>query len=138
MFKDKTLLITGGTGSFGNAVLDRFLNTDIREIRIFSRDEKNSTICVCIETKPFEFAKDVDSGEDVALYLSIFLEENGVQGLIEGLKHLAKAKGMNTISNDTGVNRQSLYRSLAKNSNPTIETIDKVIRALGFRLTIEK
>lgn len=40
MFKNKTLLITGGTGSFGNAVLNRFLNTDIGEIRIFSRDEK--------------------------------------------------------------------------------------------------
>lgn len=40
MFKDKKLLITGGTGSFGNAVLRRFLNTDIKEIRIFSRDEK--------------------------------------------------------------------------------------------------
>lgn len=40
MFKDKTLLITGGTGSFGNAVLRRFLDTDIGEIRIFSRDEK--------------------------------------------------------------------------------------------------
>lgn len=40
MFTDKTLLITGGTGSFGNAVLRRFLNTDLREIRIFSRDEK--------------------------------------------------------------------------------------------------
>ena len=40
IFKDKTLLITGGTGSFGNAVLNRFLNTDIKEIRIFSRDEK--------------------------------------------------------------------------------------------------
>lgn len=40
MFKDKTLLITGGTGSFGNAVLRRFLNSDIKEIRIFSRDEK--------------------------------------------------------------------------------------------------
>lgn len=40
MFKNKTLLITGGTGSFGNAVMERFLNTDIKEIRIFSRDEK--------------------------------------------------------------------------------------------------
>lgn len=40
MFKDKILLITGGTGTFGNAVLKRFLETDIREIRIFSRDEK--------------------------------------------------------------------------------------------------
>jgi len=40
IFKDKVLMITGGTGSFGNAVLNRFLRTDIREIRIFSRDEK--------------------------------------------------------------------------------------------------
>jgi UDP-glucose 4-epimerase len=40
MFKDKTLLITGGTGSFGNAVMRRFLDTDVKEIRIFSRDEK--------------------------------------------------------------------------------------------------
>lgn len=40
MFKDKILVITGGTGSFGNAVLRRFINTDVKEIRIFSRDEK--------------------------------------------------------------------------------------------------
>lgn len=40
MFKQKTLLITGGTGSFGNAVMRRFLETDIKEVRIFSRDEK--------------------------------------------------------------------------------------------------
>lgn len=40
IFQNKTLLITGGTGSFGNAVLNRFLDTDIREIRVFSRDEK--------------------------------------------------------------------------------------------------
>jgi UDP-glucose 4-epimerase len=40
MFKNKTLLITGGTGSFGNAVLNKFLKSDIKEIRIFSRDEK--------------------------------------------------------------------------------------------------
>ena len=40
IFENRTLLITGGTGSFGNAVLNRFLRTDIKEIRIFSRDEK--------------------------------------------------------------------------------------------------
>lgn len=45
IFKDKILLITGGTGSFGNAVLKRFLDSDVGEIRIFSRDEKNKTIC---------------------------------------------------------------------------------------------
>lgn len=40
MFLNKTLLITGGTGSFGNAVLRRFLDSDIAQVRIFSRDEK--------------------------------------------------------------------------------------------------
>ena len=42
MFKDKILMVTGGTGSFGNAVIKRFLETDIKEIRIFSRDEKKT------------------------------------------------------------------------------------------------
>ena len=46
MFKNNTLLITGGTGSFGNAVLDKFLSSDISELRILSRDEKNNMICV--------------------------------------------------------------------------------------------
>ena len=42
MFKDKILMITGGTGSFGNAVLKRFIDSDLAEIRIFSRDEKKT------------------------------------------------------------------------------------------------
>lgn len=42
MFENRVLLITGGTGSFGNAVLRRFLDSDIKEIRIFSRDEKKT------------------------------------------------------------------------------------------------
>lgn len=46
MYAGKTLLITGGTGSFGNTVLKHFLQSDIDEIRVFSRDEKNRTICV--------------------------------------------------------------------------------------------
>lgn len=49
MFKNKILIITGGTGSFGNAVLDRFLDTNINEIRIFSRDEKTTRYAGCIE-----------------------------------------------------------------------------------------
>ena len=44
MFKNKIILITGGTGSFGNAVLKRFIDSDIEEVRIFSRDEKSSMI----------------------------------------------------------------------------------------------
>jgi UDP-glucose 4-epimerase len=42
MFKNKTLMITGGTGSFGNAVLQKFLSSDFKELRVFSRDEKKT------------------------------------------------------------------------------------------------
>jgi UDP-N-acetylglucosamine 4,6-dehydratase/5-epimerase len=75
MFSGKTLLITGGTGSFGNAVLNRFLNTDIGEIRIFSRDEKkqddmrkqyrNSKIKFCIgDVRDLASVKNAMSGVD--------------------------------------------------------------------------
>jgi probable addiction module antidote protein len=90
-----------------------------------------------IKTKPFEFASNVESKEDVALYLSIFLEENGVDGLTQALQYLAKAKGMSHIAKETGLNRQSLYRTLTAEGKPKFETIDKIIHALGFKLTIE-
>lgn len=51
MFKNKTLLITGGTGSFGNAILQRFLNTEINEIRIFHVMKKNKMTCVNISNQ---------------------------------------------------------------------------------------
>ena len=91
-----------------------------------------------IETRPFVFAQHVESKKDATEYLAILLEENGIQGLIDGLQHLAKNKGMTALAKEAGVNRQSLYRSLSKDGNPKIETIDKIVRALGFKLTVEK
>ena len=52
MFKNKILLITGGTGSFGNAVLDKFLESQISEIRIFSRDEKKQALAQWLRRVP--------------------------------------------------------------------------------------
>ena len=90
-----------------------------------------------LKTKPFEFATDVESKEDVALYLSIFLEENGVDGLTQALQYLAKAKGMSQLAKETGLNRQSLYRTLTDGGKPKFETINKIVHELGFKLTIE-
>ena len=72
MFKNSTLLITGGTGSFGNAVLDRFLNSDINEIRIFSRDEKKQhDMRVKYNSKKIKFyigdVRDINSLNDVMI-----------------------------------------------------------------------
>ncbi|MGD7037450.1 addiction module antidote protein [Methylotuvimicrobium buryatense] len=89
------------------------------------------------ETKPFNFASGIESKEDMALYLSAFLEENGIEGLTQALGHLAKAKGMSETAMAAGLNRQSLYRTLASEGKPKFETIDKVIHALGFKLTIQ-
>jgi UDP-N-acetylglucosamine 4,6-dehydratase len=74
MFNEKTLLITGGTGSFGNAVLSRFLNTDIGEIRIFSRDEKKQEdMRVELSNSKVKFYLG-----DVRNYDSIYSAMNGV------------------------------------------------------------
>ena len=69
MFKDKTLLITGGTGSFGNAVLGRFLHSDFAEIRIFSRDEKKQEdMRIALKSDKLKFyigdVRDYDSVHD--------------------------------------------------------------------------
>ncbi len=90
-----------------------------------------------LKTEPFEFASNVQSKDDIAMYLSIFLEENGVDGLTQALQYFAKAKGMSQIANETGLNRQSLYRTLTAEGKPKFETIDKIVHALGFKLTIE-
>ena len=63
-FSNATLLITGGTGSFGNAVLNRFLETDISEIRIFSRDEKKQD-----DMRHFYQARNPETSEKIKFYI---------------------------------------------------------------------
>ena len=59
MFKNKVLLITGGTGSFGNAVLDKFINSDLKEIRIFSRDELKQDLMRIHFLQHLQFLKNI-------------------------------------------------------------------------------
>jgi probable addiction module antidote protein len=87
--------------------------------------------------KQYEFAKGVDTAEDMRDYIRIQIEENGVQGLIDALSVLAGKRGFSEVARQAGINRQSLYRSLAKTGNPKIKTIEKVANAVGLRLTVE-
>lgn len=85
MFQDKTIMITGGTGSFGNAVLKRFLNTSIREIRIFSRDEKKQhDMRVQIQHPKLKFYIG-----DVRDYHSV---DNAMKGGVDYIFHAAALK----------------------------------------------
>lgn len=89
-----------------------------------------------LETKPYEFAQHVETVEDIKLYLSLFLEEDGVEGFIDALGHIARKKGMTEIARSAGISRQNLYRTLTDGGNPNFATVSKVVEALGCKLTV--
>ncbi len=86
MFKDKTLLITGGTGSFGNTVLKHFLNSDIGEIRIFSRDEK----------KQDDMRKRVNNSK-VKFYIGDVRNENSIRNAMHGVDYIFHAAALKQV-----------------------------------------
>lgn len=86
MFKNKTLLITGGTGSFGNAVLKRFLDTDIKEIRIFSRDEKKQ-----------DDMRHVLQNSKVKFYIGDVRDKRSVDGAMNGVDYVFHAAALKQV-----------------------------------------
>ena len=86
MFKDKTLLITGGTGSFGNAVLNRFLETNIKEIRIFSRDEKKQ-----------DDMRNQLKNEKVKFYIGDVRDYNSIAKAMHGVDYVFHAAALKQV-----------------------------------------
>lgn len=86
MFKGKTLMITGGTGSFGHAVLNRFLNTDIAEIRIFSRDEK----------KQDDMRKEYNN-EKIKFYIGDVRDFSSVKNAMYGVDYVFHAAALKQV-----------------------------------------
>ena len=92
LFKNKTLLITGGTGSFGNAVLNRFLATDIGEIRIFSRDEKKQ------DDMRHEFqAKMPEVAEKIKFYIGDVRDLQSVKNAMHGVDYIFHAAALKQV-----------------------------------------
>ncbi len=92
LFANKTLLITGGTGSFGNAVLNRFLNTDIGEIRIFSRDEKKQ------DDMRHEFqAKMPEVSEKIKFYIGDVRDIQSVRNAMHGVDYIFHAAALKQV-----------------------------------------
>ena len=86
MFENKTLLITGGTGSFGNAVLRRFLDSDVREIRIFSRDEK----------KQDDMRHELQNPK-VKFYIGNVRDRQAVDGVMAGVDYIFHAAALKQV-----------------------------------------
>lgn len=89
-----------------------------------------------IKVKELDAAEFLRSEEDMTMYLNAMIEENGLRGLQRGLGVVARAKGMTEMAGQAGVGRQNLYKALSSDANPKIETISKVVDALGMKIAI--
>lgn len=73
----------------------------------------------------------------IADYLAVVLEENDMNAFLEALGTVAKARSMTQVAQQTGLNRESLYKALNTDGSPKFDTIAKVVQALGLRLTVQ-
>ena len=89
--------------------------------------------------KKWDSAEHLKTPEDMAMYLEACFEEAGDDAafIAKALGNIARAKGMSQLAHDTGLGRESLYKALSGQGNPSFATILKVTRALGIRLHAE-
>ena len=89
-----------------------------------------------IKTTPYDVAEHLRTPEEMAAYLDAWLEEapDDAAGIAKALGNIARAKGMTQVAKDAGLSRESLYRALSADGNPSFSTVLKVARALGVKL----
>jgi len=117
MFKNKILLITGGTGSFGNAVLRRFLDTDIGEIRIFSRDEK----------KQDDMRKYYNS-DKLKFYLGDVRDRNSIRDAMSGVDFVFHAAALKQVPSCEFYPMQAVKTNVIGTENVLYEAIDAGVK----------
>lgn len=88
------------------------------------------------KTTPYDVADHLRTPEEMAAYLDAWLEEapEDAAGIARALGDIARAKGMTQVAKEAGLSRESLYRALSADGNPSFATVLKVARALGLRL----
>ena len=89
------------------------------------------------EITDYDTSEYLENEQDIIAYLNAIAEYDDPALMQAALGNVAKARGMTQIAKDAGVGRESLYKSLSKDGNPSCQTIAKVIHALGGRLTIQ-
>jgi len=90
-------------------------------------------------TTPYDVAEHLRTPEEMAAYLDAWLEEapDDAAGIARALGDIARAKGMTQVAKDAGLSRESLYRALSAEGNPSFATVLRVARALGLKLHAE-
>lgn len=87
-------------------------------------------------TVPFDPAEFLDSHEAQVEYLRLSMQENDPAEIAQALGVVARARGMSAMARETGLGRESLYKSLSEEGNPGLVTLTKVLQALGMKLTV--
>ena len=82
----------------------------------------------------FDVVDYLDSEEAIAAYLSAVMEENDPELLIAALGDIARARGMAKLSEDTGLNRESLYKALRPGAKPRFDTVFRIIKAMNIKI----
>jgi len=92
-----------------------------------------------IRIRDWDSAEHLKTEEDMVLYLQACFEEAGDDAafIAKAIGTIAKARGMSQLAHDTGLGRESLYKALSGDGNPSLATILKVIKALGLKLHVE-
>lgn len=89
-----------------------------------------------VKTRTFDAADYLKNEEDITAYLQAAIEEGDPLLLAAALGDIAKARGMTNLARETGLSRESLYKSLSGERAPSSDTLFKVIHAMGFKLTV--
>lgn len=125
MFTGKTLLITGGTGSFGNAVLNRFLDTDVREIRIFSRDEKKQ------DDMRHEFQMKLpEAAEKLRFYIGDVRDPASVKNAMYGVDYIFHAAALKQVPSCEFFPLEAVKTNVLGTENVLSAAIDAEVRAV--------
>ena len=89
-----------------------------------------------VKTTRFDMADHLDSDEAIQEYFRQVMEDGDPDEIIRALGHIARARGMAQLAKDTGLGRESLYKTFSEGSKPRFETIMRVTKALGMTLTV--
>lgn len=125
IFKDKVLLITGGTGSFGNAVLNRFLRTDIGEIRIFSRDEKKQ------DDMRHEFqARMPEVAEKIKFYIGDVRDLSSIRPAMSGVDYVFHAAALKQVPSCEFFPMEAVRTNVIGTDNVLTAAIDAGVKSV--------
>jgi len=86
-----------------------------------------------METRKWDVAEHLNTEDDIVAYLDAVMEEGDLSFLCKALGDVARAVGMSKVAKQTGLSRESLYKALSEDGNPSLDTILRVARAVGVR-----